>query len=77
MPVPSPSPGVRLDLLLARVAEGVVRGAIEPRVRNVPLWDLGLGEVVTTAIKESRIPAEPITAVLVARRLGILREVSR
>jgi hypothetical protein len=75
MPQPSPAPGVRLDLLLERFAEGVVRGAIEPRVRNVPLWDLGLGEVVTTAIRESRIPSEPITAVRVARRLGILREV--
>lgn len=75
MPLPSSAPGVRLDLLLERIAEGVVRGAVEPRVRNVPLWDLGLGEVVTTAIRESRIPAEPITAVHVARRLGILREV--
>jgi hypothetical protein len=75
MPIPSPAPGVRLDVLLERVAEGVVRGALEPRVRNLPLWDLGLGEVIATAIKESRIPSEPITAVHVARRLGILRGV--
>lgn len=71
----SQAPGVRLDLLLSRVAEGVVRGAIEPRLRNVPVWDLGLGEVVETAIRE-RVPSHPITAVHLARRLGILREVA-
>lgn len=67
------SPGVRIDLFLSRLAEGVVRGAVEPRMRNIPLWDLGVGEVVNAAIQESRVPAEPVTAVMVARRLGILR----
>jgi hypothetical protein len=70
--ISSQSPGVRIDLLLSRLAEGVVRGAIEPRLRNVPLWDSGLGEVVNMAIQE-RVPLAPVTAVDVARRLGILR----
>lgn len=71
--MPSQSPGVRVDLLVVRLAEGIVRGVVEPRLRNVPLWDAGLGEVVNAAIVESRLPSRPVTAVDVARRLGILK----
>jgi hypothetical protein len=67
------SAGLRVDRFLSRLAEGVVRGAVEPRVKNLPLWDSGLGEVVDAFIAERGVPARPITAVDVARRLGILQ----
>ena len=72
-----PSGGVRVDRLLSRLAEGVVRGAVEPRVKNIPLWDGGLGEVVDAFIAQQGVPARPITAVDVARRLGILKGARR
>lgn len=66
-------PTVRLDLhaSLARLAEMFVRRRVEPAVRNTPLWDNGLGDVVQAALAESKIP-ESVTAVDIARALKIL-----
>ena len=66
--------GIRLDVMLAGIAEQVVR-KIEPACNNVPLWDGGLGQVITTAIAEdSSIPKQLITPVDLARRAGILKK---
>lgn len=67
---------VRVDVLLAGIAEHIVR-KLEP-ASKLPLWDGGLGEVIKTAIaEESSIPKEPLTAVDLARRAGILKKERR
>jgi hypothetical protein len=66
--------GLRLDTLLVRLAEGVVRQAVEPRVK-VPLWDAGLNEVVGQFVSQCGVPSRPVTMVDVATRLGILKGV--
>ena len=64
---------VRADLLLLGVAEKLVRSQVEPRCKNLPLWDAGLGEVVEVAIAEGGVSSKPISAVDLARAAGILK----
>lgn len=68
-------PTGRLDIAAVRVAEVFVRGPLEKSVNGLPLWDMGLGQLVE-ALAVEHLPGKPITAVAVARELGILRRPS-
>jgi hypothetical protein len=72
------NPAGRVDVAVKRLAEFVTRAHIEPRFRGARIWDNGLRAIVETAVDESSaIPKNPITAVDVARFLGILKPVRR
>lgn len=64
--------GVRLDLLLLECVGQVVKVCVEPRCKNIPLWDGGMREVALAKLKEMGVPDRPVTVVEVARGLGIL-----
>lgn len=72
-PALAPIPPGRCDVAVLRLTEAVVRGAVEPVCGGLPLWQLGLGEIVEVCVARSGIPSAPITAVGLARRLGLLR----
>ena len=74
----APDPYGRLDVLLSRLAEAGVRWG-ERKIRrhlglSVNLWDGpdGVGQVITDAIAEYNIPAEPLTPRMLARRAGFV-----
>lgn len=71
-PALAPIPPGRCDVAVLRLSEAVVRGAVEPICGGLPLWQLGLGELVEVCVARSRIPNTPVTAVSLARRLGLL-----
>jgi hypothetical protein len=64
---------VRADRLLLGLAESVVRKEVEPRLRNAPLWDAGIGDVVETAIQEGGVSSKELSMVDLARAAGILK----
>lgn len=64
---------IRLDRLAVNALEMSIRRKLEPRCANLPLYDLGLGEVVEQFVAE-RIPSTPVTMVDVAISLGILKK---
>ena len=64
---------VRPDRILMGLAESLVRQQIEPRLRNAPLWDAGLGAVIRTAIEEGGISSKEFSAVDLARAAGLLK----
>ena len=64
---------VRPDQLVTGLAEALVKKQIEPRVRNAPLWDAGIGEVIQTAVDESGISKKEFSLVDLARSAGILK----
>jgi hypothetical protein len=70
----APIPPGRCDVALLRVTEALVRGAVEPALGGLPVWRLGLGELLELCVSRSGIPSAPVTAVSLARRLGLLGE---
>lgn len=64
--------GGRLDVALVRAGEFVFKSAVEPRL-PFPVWDRGVGEVFQKFVVERlRVPTVPVSAVDVARMVGIL-----
>lgn len=63
----------RLDQLIIGCMELLCRGYVEPRIGNLPLWDRAVGPVVEQLVVDAGVPAIPVTAVDVARMLGVLR----
>jgi hypothetical protein len=68
-----PKVTIQPDHLVVGLAEAVVRKQLEPRLKNVPLWDAGLGEVIETAVSEAGISTKPLSMVDLARAAGILK----
>jgi len=64
--------GVRLDLLILECVGQVVKTCVEPRCKDMPIWDGGLRDVMAEKLKEVGISSEPVTIVHVARAVGIL-----
>lgn len=64
--------GVRLDLLLLECLGQVVKQTIEPRCKNIPLWDGAIREIAHEKLKELGVPDQPVTFIEVARTIGIL-----
>jgi hypothetical protein len=61
----------RPDVACAQAARMFV-GGIEQRT-GVSIWNRGLGDVVEALIVENGIPSEPVSAVDLARKMGILK----
>jgi hypothetical protein len=66
------SQGVRIDLLLLECVGQVVRTCVEPRCKDLPLWDGGLRDVAAAKLKEMGVTDQPLTVVDLARIAGIL-----
>jgi len=63
-------PRGRIDVAVFRLLEMVTKKRLEPALKNRPLWDSGLGDLVDAAITESGVfPSQPITARDVIREL--------
>jgi len=63
-------PRGRIDVAVYRLLEQLTKKRIEPALKNKPLWDSGLGDLVEAAIIESGVlPSNPITARDVLRHL--------
>ena len=65
---------VRPAGLVLALLEKTVRSQLEPRVRNVPLWESGLGDVAAELLRENGVSNEPVSAVDLARAAGLLKK---
>jgi len=60
-------PAGRVDVAFLRGAEALAR-----KLGGGRAWDLGLGDVAEVVVENMGLPREPLTAVDVARRLGLV-----